>query len=205
MRDLTQESEHAVRRGCARVLIEHLEALAAEPEFLYDLMPGEAKPGDAYFRQEAFPAQGPRLTPETPFDLAGHAGGKYFFYTSGKISTIIAGGAVDPYIVGEPFRSMGPWNYTLEKAYASPKPTTMHVAGEEVFDRVLSGRSFPPVPAGKGHLVIADPRGLARGGKAVCIATLPDLNRAIRLADQMGELLDIRFVVGTPVYVFNSR
>ncbi|HPQ69032.1 MAG TPA: hypothetical protein PKW95_07870 [bacterium] len=203
-RELLREKDHAVRKGLAQVLAAHLEELAAEPEFLADLMDGPAPLGDAYFRADEFDPSQVTLTDETPFEYSGETAGRYFFF-SNRLSPLLRGEALDPYHVAKPFSGLGYWNYCLEKIYASPQATAAHVMDEEVFAKALGRRPDGPRP-GKGvFLVLADPQGLRGGRIAKLIAATDTAPEAIALADKLGDLLTIRFVVGKAVYCFLNR
>jgi len=200
--ELARETDYPRRKGHARVLIEHLEALDVEPEFLYDLMEGPAELRDAYFRPDEFEAGRVALTDETPFDHPGKTAGRFFFH-SRRISHLLAGEAIDPYTLSRPFSSMGWWNLCVEKRYASAQPTTMRVSGPEIFTKALGKRKpSGPGPGKWAYLVVADPRGEQSGRTAHLVAHTTDQSQAIRLADRLGDLLEIRFVVARTVYAF---
>jgi len=74
-----------------------------------------------------------------------------------------------------------------------------------VFAKALGRRPEGPRPGKDVFLLLAEPQGL-RGGKiATLIAIAATAPKAIELADRLGDLLDIRFVVGKAAYCFLNR
>ncbi len=201
---LKAAATHAQKRGEAMVLQGCLEAFLDEPEFLLDLRDGALAPREqTRLDPSAFPAGAAPFLEEGAFDQAGAAEGVFFFYTSGgAISPLYSGSALDPYDVGGPLYTCGPFVYALEKRYASAKPTIRHVSSEWVF-RKLVRQSKPPIAKSAPHFVIADPAGL--GTSACLVKAFRDLRRAKASADRLGERLDIRFAVATVRFSLCTR
>jgi len=192
-RQLQAETDHAARKGIARMLVEVLEMLAAEPEFLTDLRSGAQGDAGAFFFRDSYTVDPSPLSDQSPF--ADTKTGQCFIYAAGKVSPLFDIKDLphfqDAYT---PVRAVY-WVWILEKVYATANETTMHVADESVFKNASGGKeqSFPP--NGPTWLVLADPRGFRNGKCVELVAHYRREAAARKRADKLAAELNIRFVV----------
>lgn len=92
---------------------------------------------------------------------------------------------------------------TLEKIYATPQPTTMHLRWGEALDRLLEP-SPPMAHVGEPiHEILIDPAGLASGyRRTLVVGVTNDVATARDAADRWASLLEIRFLVATARFGF---
>ncbi len=202
------EKEFTARRGRVRVLIALLEMLDEEPEYLpADIEPAAVQAEMCWFPPQAFSDGAPRFLDERPFDIPGTDRNRFFFYTSnGMLSWLYPGPGLDPYYVGDPVCTHGPWVYTLEKRYASPAETTMHFSSLDAVTRATSPSAPDQRPTeGIRYFLLGDPSGFAGGHSAPLIDVFLDLEAAMAKADKLSRALDIRFLVAAVHYSFCTR
>lgn len=206
-KEIKEETNFTARRGLVRVLIALLEQLEDEPaQIPADIEPGAASDDACWIPPTVFSEGAPQFVEELPFNVSGPDRGRFFFYTStGMLSRLYPGPAVDPYHVGA-LRSHGPWVYTLEKRYVSFGETRMHFTSMEAIERAASTQKPGDRPReGERYFLICDPRGVAGARSAPLIDVFVDLERAVKQADKLTAMLEIRFLVAALRYEFCTR
>jgi hypothetical protein len=176
---------------------------AAEPAMCpADLQPGPARDDAWRLPPAAFGPDALPFLPEYPFDTPGDGQGCYFLYAGpGHLSPLYDGPPVDPYCV--PLMHRYITSNTLEKIYATPQPTVMHLRWDEALSRLLAPPP-PMTPVGEPiHTILIDPQGLAAGyRRTLVVGATNDIATARDAAERWAALLEIRFLVAIARFGF---
>lgn len=208
VRFLAKEKDPAARRGCALVLIAQLNHLVESPALLKPLLSeGLADEADDWLCDEVLAGRGLHLLPERPFENPGAAPDRFFIEFNGRLSPLFTN-----LPEGEaPFMGFpGHFVYVYRLDDTTSTLTSRHFTESEGLVRVAQlvlGRREGHHPGGP-HLLV-DPRGYARRRGAVpdslVLCAAPELNTALRTADDLAEALHIRLLVATRVRFIDNH
>ena len=133
--------------------------------------------------------------------MSGDGQGRYFIHAgTSHLSPLYEGPPVDPFFVTLMHRYI--MSGTLEKIYATPQATTMHLRWDEALGRLLDlpPRAHDGAPI---HEILIDPQGLASGyRRTLVVGVTNDVATARDAADRWASLLEIRFLVATARFGF---
>jgi hypothetical protein len=205
--EMLAETDYTRRRGLARILIAHLEALVDEPE----LVPGPVQEGPGSgdrFRLEASEFESGKVPflDEEPFEHPGESEGSFFFFAGGKLSPLYRGPALDPYQFPNPLYRFGPWAYSLEKRFSTEQETKSRVPGS-VVDALGAKKRAPGSDATPEYFVLCDPKGVdeVEPPQSLLVSTHASLPRAIGAARKLSAKLGIRALVAKVSIRFCTR
>jgi hypothetical protein len=194
---LTREKNHAARRGCAYVLIEHLNHLVESPEFLPPLVAeGTVPDGDYWLADDVLTSRGLLPRGERPFDL-GASG--FFVEFLGRLSPLFA--ELPPDDV--PFYGFPGTTVSVHRLeHTTATITSRHLTESEAMARLAQLVGVPQQShSAAGHRLFCDPRGYGprRGAwqDSLEIGSAPDRGPAVAAADELSAALGIRLVVAT--------
>jgi hypothetical protein len=199
---LLSEKDPTTRRGCAMVLIAHLEHLVeSEDPLPPGLMEGVVDVPADWLGGDLLGGRGLKGLSDRPFSRAVSSTDSYFIEFNGRLSRLFTDLPSDD----RPFTGYaGPWVFVHRAEHVTATPTTFHLRGSEAFARVSGLLALHPGPPGStGCRLMLDPRGYSRSRGAVpaslVLGAMEDLERARAAADELSAALGIRLLVATEV------
>ncbi len=198
--ELIRSPNHTQLIGNAAIMGAHIEQLLDEPEFVYDLAKGTARPQRDLLMP---PGDAGEAVLEDPFEKPGISKDRFFYFNyNSRITPLLEKDQLSLY---DPFRMSVYWVQVLEKRYAAEKETSMHFTSETALERWTPKKTHPELAPGEIHFVLGDPLGFYDGLSVKNVYKTADLEKAIKEADRLSNSYDIRFLVATFRDIFHTH